>query len=1634
MKKKLWIIAALSAMLFLLGVGNLYPVYAAAAEAGKAEVRVTGANVWINYRVSQSFYRETGTEEWTEMERSDNTYTVYLEPGQYEYMAKISEYADNDENKLVIKDKYTRQGVFDIKEGDRAFYISFALWWLEVVSELDESLFPNGLPGINMTVIKDGEELVPEKTVPSENGQGIKEAFYIIDHIGTGRTWDFVGDANYYCGGYELKVEAPEGFDYTNDSLPRFSDTSFFVGSRKIQLIQTQIFNHTIKVPKGAGLHLYRHKGMAYAGMEEQTVSKTATEGDYDVYTGELNPYNRIVYVTGGEGTGFKRTAGFFSTGATGSERTIDVVPKGSVSPGKTNKNNDLYTNVRDGFVRVPSSYNQPVKLEAYRMTQTVMTETTNEFIEPEMKCEILYREADKKETLIKANCNVGEFGNYTQNITLGSHTSTKNSLAVVKITYDEMDKDGTHYPAIDDADTGIVFLRKGGTSEGITPSMTQYDRGTKGQSPLRNDFDTVYFLGTTSLPGKDPVPGKGSTDYTFKAGEGTQVFIHDPVKATDTTFDNEAWRKCAVDAEGNCTVALKNGRNPIKIIKGDSDFYTVINAKKLDVKVENFTHPGKEIAARDRVGVSFDGLELPVYKMSCIYNPGWAQRGDQTWVEYTLNGKDTVDSFHIQYPIATINTIEFKAAEGKNTLSQGQIHCTHMGSGLYAHTEIPSNGLNHNFNAGTGANSPWFNILPEITFTARPITEEEEKDADVREVEELIDKVDQEDPRYTMIELLDALDAYEALDDALKPRVSNADVLTEAYYGKDETDIVRRMAAVIRDIQKLPETADKESAEAIQRAKEKFDALGEENTVLIPKEYSDKLSGLVDGLNTLLANEVIDKITDLGAVTADNCIEKQEAIGQARAAYEALGESARKKVTNLPDLEAAEALLRAADPAMAAVEDQIAAIGEVTAANWKEKQEAIGQARAAYNALSEESKARVSNLKALTDAEAVVSAGQAEEVIAQIAAIGDVTADSWMQKQAAIGQARASYNALPESARALVNNLGSLTAAEATVQSRAAAVSDAVNKINAIGSVTADNWKERKEAVNQARAAYDGLSANEKAQIAGADALMAAEAAVDREAAREVAAQIEAIGEATAENAGEKRTAVGQARVAYNALSDNAKSLVTNLAALEAAERLIQAMDEALAEAIAKIEAIGEVTIENAGERQAAMTEARTAYDALTPEQKALVTNYPALEAAERTAAEAQAVKAVVDRIAAIGQINADNWKEKDAAVAEARTAYDALAPEQKALASNYAELQAAEEFIQTNVVDPVKAKIDQIGALTEANCKEKEPLTKEARAMYDQLTERLKAMVSNRAVLENAEEFLREYNSVNHEMKAFQESAPRGLTAKAISCTAVQLSWEPLKDAAGYRVYRRESGGAWSQIARVAKCAYKDNKAAVGKAYAYKVAGVSGKWGGEALSRESSIANCALKLGKTTLTSVKSKDFRTLKLAWKKVAGATGYTVYRAAKKNGEYKAVAQVKKGNATTYEDAGRTTGVTYYYKVRAYRTVSGETGCGEHSDVKSGKASLPAPKASVKKSGRSATVKWSGVKGATGYQVYRSAKKGGGYKKIADVKKNSYVNKGLKSKKTYYYKVRAYRTVGKKKAYGSFSAAKAVKMK
>ncbi|WP_138269728.1 hypothetical protein [Anaerofustis stercorihominis] len=116
---------------------------------------------------------------------------------------------------------------------------------------------------------------------------------------------------------------------------------------------------------------------------------------------------------------------------------------------------------------------------------------------------------------------------------------------------------------------------------------------------------------------------------------------------------------------------------------------------------------------------------------------------------------------------------------------------------------------------------------------------------------------------------------------------------------------------------------------------------------------------------------------------------------------------------------------------------------------------------------------------------------------------------------------------------------------------------------------------------------------------------------------------------------------------------------------------------------------------------------------------------------------------------------------------------------------------------------------------------------------------------------------------------------------------------------------------------------------------------------------------------------------------------------------------------------------------YYYRVVAYNNSNGLVKS-KYNTVKV-KPVLKSTSIKVSAGKKKAYIKWNKVSGASGYQIYTKNSKGK-YVLTKTTKSTSYTKTKLTSKKTYYYKVRAYKVVGGKKVYSSFSSVKKVKVK
>lgn len=273
--------------------------------------------------------------------------------------------------------------------------------------------------------------------------------------------------------------------------------------------------------------------------------------------------------------------------------------------------------------------------------------------------------------------------------------------------------------------------------------------------------------------------------------------------------------------------------------------------------------------------------------------------------------------------------------------------------------------------------------------------------------------------------------------------------------------------------------------------------------------------------------------------------------------------------------------------------------------------------ARDAYEELTAEQKKLVSKLEELVAKENkyadLVAAG------AVILKIDNLPANLVIAHKALVAGARTAYDALTSAQKVLVLNYAKLQTAEATMVNLEKAKADQDAASNVEGKITALPIVgvlklSDKAAVVAARTAYDGLTAAQKALVTNLSKLTNSEEeivrleAVEKENADKAAALVvdDQIGALPQMVILSDKPAIEAARAAYAALTEAQKVFVVNLVVLEQKEARIVKLE--LAKPV--LDQIALLPEEVTTSDEAAIVAARTAYDALAEDIKALVTN----------------------------------------------------------------------------------------------------------------------------------------------------------------------------------------------------------------------------------------------------------------------------------------------------------------------------------------------------------------------------------------------------------------------------------------
>lgn len=168
-----------------------------------------------------------------------------------------------------------------------------------------------------------------------------------------------------------------------------------------------------------------------------------------------------------------------------------------------------------------------------------------------------------------------------------------------------------------------------------------------------------------------------------------------------------------------------------------------------------------------------------------------------------------------------------------------------------------------------------------------------------------------------------------------------------------------------------------------------------------------------------------------------------------------------------------------------------------------------------------------------------------------------------------------------------------------------------------------------------------------------------------------------------------------------------------------------------------------------------------------------------------------------------------------------------------------------------------------------------------------------------------------------------------PSGIKVINQSTTTQKISWSKVVGASGYQVYRKSSTAPTYVLAKTITSPdilFFTQNATAGRTYTYKVRAYYASSATATKKYSPYSVEVSRKLIPPTpaITSI-TPGLKQTTLKWGAISGASGYTLYRSDTATGIYKAIKSV---TTTSTTNGLLTSGKTYYYKIRAYRAISG----------------------------------------------------------------------------------------------------------
>lgn len=486
-----------------------------------------------------------------------------------------------------------------------------------------------------------------------------------------------------------------------------------------------------------------------------------------------------------------------------------------------------IYLNVnRQGYINMESGATR--ELDAFRNWQAIENSMNSQIALPDMHYQVIDFDGNPSDVVsVTPDAN---------NSSLATLTANKAGTAIVLVTYDAMthmqgqsSTDSKVFSAIWPELTGVFVVSVDNDGSAIETNMEIARPGIKvtkdEQKYIDAEHDILFYL------------GNAGASYTFTPESGTTVSVARSTVSDKLTFSGFTTDGVAVDSEtGAVTVTgLTTGRHIIRVEKNGTATYQVVTARQVSYDLVdadgNVLPANTEYKAGDKVYVQFHDLISPKEKLSGVYNFNFSlyyEGENGTFFQSKPGSPFGVYDFSGN-PVRQL--IEITIPEGWTDLAYDLTGAIKVGGfgGVPTHRGVSyTKGIDRQYGTSAAA------VLAQLPALSLKL-----EGWHVNDAIEKINAIGTVTPDSGDA-IAAARSAYDALTDAQKEQVTNADTLTaaEARY----TDVIA-IDGVEKAIDAIGEVT-LTSGDAIAAARAAYDAL------------TDSQKAEVSNYDTLLAAE----------------------------------------------------------------------------------------------------------------------------------------------------------------------------------------------------------------------------------------------------------------------------------------------------------------------------------------------------------------------------------------------------------------------------------------------------------------------------------------------------------------------------------------------------------------------------------------------------------------------------------------------------------------------------------------------------------------------------------------------------------------------------------------------------------